>query len=145
MDARIAAMEARVRERLGQYVWGTDEETLGSVIGAALQAHGWKLATAEALSVGDVSRALAQAPGANEWFESGVVIPHAGAESLARAIAHSDAQVKLIVPHGETSAELVATTPERPRTLTIRFGSATEGRRRALLGALDLLRRTLTT
>jgi nicotinamide-nucleotide amidase len=144
IDARIAAMEARIRERLGQYVWGTDEETLGSVIGTALQARGWKLATAEALSAGDVSRALAQAPGASEWFETGVIIPHAGAESLTRAIAHSDAQVTLIVPHGETSAELVATTPDRPRTLTIRFGSAAEGRRRALLGALDLLRRALT-
>ena len=32
MDARIAGMEALVRERLGQYVWGTDDETLGSVI-----------------------------------------------------------------------------------------------------------------
>jgi len=143
MDARIAAMEVNVRDRLGQYIWGTDEDTLGTVIGRALESRRWHLAVAEALSAGDVSRALAQAPRASEWFTTGVVIPHADAAALARAIERSDAQVRLVIPHGESSAELVATTPERPRTLTIRFGSASEGRRRALLGALDLLRRSL--
>jgi nicotinamide-nucleotide amidase len=143
MDARIAAMEVNVRDRLGRYIWGTDEDTLGTVIGRALEARRWHLAIAEALSAGDVSRALAQASRANEWFTTGVVIPHADAAALERAIEHSDAQVRLVIPHGESSAELVATTPERPRSLTIRFGSVTEGRRRALLGALDLLRRIL--
>jgi nicotinamide-nucleotide amidase len=143
MDARIAVMEAKVRERLGRYVWGTDEDTLGTVIGRALESRRWHLAVAEAVSAGDVSRALAQAPRANEWFTTGVVIPHADAATLARAIEHSDAQVRLLIPHGESSSELLATTPDRPRSLTIRFGSASEGRRRALLGALDLLRRSL--
>ena len=143
LDARIAAMERTVRERLGRYVWGTDDDTLGSVIGAALEARRWRLATAEALSAGDVSRVLTQAPRANEWFMTGVVIPHAGAESLARAIEHSEAQVRLLVPHGEASAEITVTTPDRPRTATVKFASPTEGRRRALLAALDLLRRAV--
>jgi hypothetical protein len=51
--------------------------------------------------------------------------------------------VRLVVPHGETSAELRIWTPDRPRSATIRFASPAEGRRRALLGALDLLRRSL--
>jgi nicotinamide-nucleotide amidase len=143
MDARIAAMEAKVRERLGQYVWGTDNETLGEVIARGLETRRWRLATAEALSAGDISRTLAQAPRANEWFTTGVVVPHADATSLARAIEHSDAQVRLLVPHGDASAEISVVTPDRPRSATIRFGSATEGRRRAWLAALDLLRRAL--
>jgi nicotinamide-nucleotide amidase len=143
MDSRIAAMEAKVRQRLGRYVWGADEDTLGTVIGRALESRGWHLAIAEALSAGDVSRALAQAPRASEWFITGVVMPRADGPALARAIQHSDAQVRLVIPHGESTAELVATTPERPRSLTIRFGSDSEGRRRALLGALDLLRRSV--
>src|SRR5213594_4328146 len=71
MDARIAGMEALVRERLGQYVWGTDDEQLGDVIARGLESRRWRLATAEALSAGDVSRTLAQAPRANEWFTTG--------------------------------------------------------------------------
>src|SRR5207244_761540 len=109
MDRRIAAMEKVVRERLGRYVWGTDDDTLGSVVGAGLEQRGWRLATAEALSAGDVSRVLTHAPRANEWFMTGVVIPHATAESLARAIEHSEAQVRLLVPHGDASAEITVT------------------------------------
>jgi len=143
MDARIAAMEVKVRERLGQYVWGTDDETLGEVIGRGFEQRHWRLATAEALSGGDISRTLAHAPRANEWYITGVVIPHADHGSLERAIEHSDAQVRLLVPHGEGAVELSLVTPERPRTATIRFSSAAEGRRRAWLAALDLLRRAI--
>src|SRR5436189_1267308 len=53
MDGRIAGMEALVRERLGRYVWGADDETLGAVIGHGLSQRGWQLATAESLSGGD--------------------------------------------------------------------------------------------
>src|SRR5438445_2284507 len=35
-EARIAAMERTIRERLGQHVWGADDETLGQVIGRGL-------------------------------------------------------------------------------------------------------------
>jgi hypothetical protein len=71
------------------------------------------------------------------------VWPHADAATLERAIEESDAHVRLILPHGESSAELVATTPDGRRQSTIRFASEREGRRRALLGGLDLLRRAL--
>jgi hypothetical protein len=145
MDARIARMEAVVRERLGQYVWGTDDDTLGSVIGRGLEERGWRLATAESLSGGDVARILADAPGSASWYASGVVRPMADAEELTRLLSDVDPapEVRLIVPHGEQSAELKIWTPDRPRTATIRFGSLVEGRRRAMLSALDLLRRSL--
>ena len=145
MDARIAKMEATVRERLGQYVWGTDEDTLGSVIGRGLSERGWHLATAESLSGGDVARALADSPGSASWYARGFVRPMAEAEELTRLLEDlaPAPEVRLVVPFGEQSAELKLWTPDRPRTSTIRFGSLVEGRRRALLGALDLLRRAV--
>ncbi|MDQ2952434.1 MAG: CinA family nicotinamide mononucleotide deamidase-related protein [Chloroflexota bacterium] len=143
MDGRIAAMEERIREKLGQYVWGTDGETLASVIGEGLLARGWRLATAESLSAGDLARALSDAPSAREWYARGVVWPHADAETLDRAIEASDAQVRLVIPHGESSTELVAATPDGRQQSTIRFSTEREGRRRALLGGLDLLRRAV--
>jgi nicotinamide-nucleotide amidase len=145
MDQRIARMEALVRERLGEYVWGTDDETLGSVIARGLGQRGWRVATAESLSGGDVARALAESPGSGSWYMCGLVRPTAGAEELTRLLddLKPRPEVRLIVPHGEQSSELRIWTPDRPRTSTIRFKSPVEGRRRALLGSLDLLRRAL--
>src|SRR5256712_2144885 len=60
-DERIARVEADVRARLGDYVWGTGGETLAGVIGRALLARGWVLAVAESLSMGDIARSLADA------------------------------------------------------------------------------------
>ena len=140
-DARIAAMERTVRDRLGAHVWGIDDETLGLVIGRGLARRGWRLATAESLSAGDVARTLADAPGAAEWFAGGVVQLDADADALARAIPAAD--VRLLVPNGSANAELVVTTPEKRLPATVRFGTPVEGRRRALLAALDLLRRAL--
>jgi len=145
MDARIARMETLVRERLGQYVWGTDDDTLGEVIGRGLSARGWHLATAESLSGGDVARILAESPGSASWYARGFIRPMAEADELAHLLddLRPAPEVRLVVPHGEQSAELRIWTPERPRSATIRFGSLIEGRRRALLGALDLLRRAI--
>lgn len=145
IDARIARMEALVRERLGQYVWGTDDDTLGSVIGRGLSERGWRLATAESLSGGDVARTLAESPGSASWYARGFVRPMAEADELTRLVddLQPAPEVRLIVPYGEQSAELRIWTPDRPRSATIRFASPVEGRRRALLSALDLLRRAL--
>jgi hypothetical protein len=145
MNARIARMEAQVRERLGEYVWGTDDETLGFVIARGLTQRGWRLASAESLSGGDIARALAESPGSDSWYVRGFVRPNAGAEELTQLLddLRPAPEVRLVIPHGEQSAELRIWTPDRPRTSTIRFKSPVEGRRRALLGALDLLRRSL--
>ncbi|HZP96534.1 MAG TPA: CinA family nicotinamide mononucleotide deamidase-related protein [Candidatus Limnocylindria bacterium] len=143
-DARIATMERTIRERLGRYVWGTDDDTLGSVIGRSLDARGWRLATAESLSAGDVARTLSDTPGAESWFARGLVLPHAGGDALERAIA-TDAPVRLVVPYGESASEIAVTTPDGRSPVAVRFGSPAEGRRRAHLAALDLLRRVLSS
>src|SRR6185503_7350716 len=104
-----------------------------------------RLATAESLSGGDVARILADSPGSASWYASGVVRPMADAEELTHLLdeLRPPPEVRLVVPYGEKSAELKIWTPDRPRTATIRFGSFVEGRRRAMLTALDLLRRSL--
>src|SRR5207244_8125595 len=142
-DASIGRMEAEVRVRLGEYVWGADDETLGDVIGRALEARRWRLGLAESLSGGDIARTLADAAGAQRWFAGALVRPGAGADTLERDAAALGGEVVLIVPDGQGESELRATTPEQKRRLAVRFSSSTEGRRRALLGGLDLLRRTL--
>jgi competence/damage-inducible protein CinA-like protein len=142
-EARIAKMEREVRARLGEYVWGVDGESLGDVIGAALASRRWTLALGEALSAGDLSRALADAPAARHQLVGAVVRFGADASSLERDARAFGADVLLLTPDGESEAELRAITPERSRQATIHFRSAADGRRRALLSGLDLLRRSL--
>src|SRR5947207_6011657 len=142
-DANIARIEREIRSRLGEYVWGTDDDTLGAVIGRALTERGWRLAVAESLSAGDIARALADAPDAAHWFAGAVVRLGADAEALARAGRDLGAEVLLLTPDGLSESELRAITPSRERRLPIRFRSPADGRRRALLSGLDLLRRTL--
>jgi nicotinamide-nucleotide amidase len=142
-DERVARMEQTIRARLGEYVWGTDDETLPGVIGRRLEAREWRLAVAESLSAGDIARTLAEAPGAERWFVGAIVRPSADAETLETEGRRLGGDVLLVTPHGAETSELRAIVPGRTRRLDIRFRSPADGRRRALLSGLDLLRRAL--
>jgi nicotinamide-nucleotide amidase len=142
-DARIARMEEQVRERLGEYVWGVDDETLPATIGRALGERGWRLAVAESLSAGDIARALMETPRAEQWLAGAVVRPAADVARLEREARTLGAEVVLLTPDGVESSEVRAITPDRTRRVEIRFRSRADGRRRALLSGLDLLRRAV--
>ena len=141
-DARIETMERTVRGRLGAHVWGTDAETLPEVVGRGLLARGWRLATAEALTGGELARTLSEADH-DGWYAGGVVRPGASAEELADAAATIRADVLVIVPHGEAESTVHLRAPDRDRRSTFHFASPAEARRRGMLGSLDLLRRAL--
>lgn len=138
---RLGEMERSVRLRVGEHVWGTDSDTLGMVIESALRARGWRLATGEALSAGELAQALAGA--GVRAFLGGVVRPGGDAAGLAAAIGGLGAEASVIVPAGEGEVTVVVRTPERERSATVRFRTEGEGRRRSVLAALDLLRRAL--
>jgi hypothetical protein len=142
--SRIEAMDRTVRERIGQHVWGTDEDTLGSVVGRALAARGWRLAVAEAVTGGEVARALTETEGSASWLAGAVVIPGGDERGLATWVSQLGAEVVCLTPAGETETTLIVRTPDRDaRRVTVRYRSASEGRRRATLTALDVIRRAL--
>ena len=143
--AHIATMERTIRERIGQHVWGVDDDTLGAVVGAAVAARGWRLAVGESLTGGEIARALSEAAGSAGWFAGGLVLPRADAATLAAAIASLGAEVVCLTPWGDTETEISVRTPARDaRRATVRYRSVSEGRRRAGLAALDLLRRAVS-
>lgn len=141
-DARLAAMESAVRERLGGHIWGTDGDTLGGMIGAALAARGWRVATADAL-VTDLARLLGE-DGATRRYAGGAVLPGADLPELWSAAERFGAEVRLVVGRATADGATVEVrTPAGQRALPIKATSLTEARRRSALGAIDLLRRVL--
>ena len=144
VSGRIEAMDRTIRGRIGQHIWGTDLDKLGGVVGRALTERRWRLAVAEAITGGEIARALTEAEGSASWLAGAIVLPAADERALSTWATQLGAEVICIAPSGDTETSLMVRTPEREaRRATVRYRSASEGRRRATLAALDLIRRAL--
>ena len=64
----IAAMEALVNKRLGQYIYGTDDETLASYLGRELLRTGSTIAFAESCTGGLASSLITDVPGSSDYL-----------------------------------------------------------------------------
>jgi len=71
--AMIAALEAELRERLGDSIYATDGGTLEQSLGEALRKRGWSIAVAESCTGGLVGSSIASVPGASDYFRGGVI------------------------------------------------------------------------
>jgi nicotinamide-nucleotide amidase len=71
--ALIEPEEQLLRERLGDLVFGVDDETMESVVLDLLRKHGMTLGVAESITGGLVAARLVNTPGASEAFRGGIV------------------------------------------------------------------------
>ena len=69
----IEPMETEVRSRLGETVFGTDDETIERVLLRLLNDLGYSIATAESMTGGMVAAALTTLPGSSAVFKGGLV------------------------------------------------------------------------
>jgi len=72
-DALIAPVETELRARIGEGIFGVDEETLESALLRVLTARGSTLATAESITGGALADAFVRVPGASSAFRGGIV------------------------------------------------------------------------
>src|SRR5437870_3905053 len=129
----VARVERVARERLGDHIWGVDDDVLLDVIAAQLRRRGWTLAIRETASGGLVSAALC-ARGVPEWFAGGVIGP----------LDPPNADVRLDVSGTDGAIEILARGPNGERTARAVASSLAEAQRRAVITSLDALRRLLS-
>jgi nicotinamide-nucleotide amidase len=72
-SALLAPWEQRIREVLGNQVFGVDSDTMESVVLGQLRDRGWSLGLAESVTGGLVAGRLTGVPGASDVFRGAVV------------------------------------------------------------------------
>jgi len=71
--AMVAPLEKQVRERLGDLIFGTDDETIEKILMKLAAEKGWSLGTAESATGGMVAARITAIPGASTFFRGSVV------------------------------------------------------------------------
>ena len=69
---KIEVLLGKVRDRLGEYIYGYDQDDLETVVGRILKVKGWRLALAESCTGGLISHRITNIPGSSEYYLGGV-------------------------------------------------------------------------
>jgi nicotinamide-nucleotide amidase len=112
-DALLAPLEAEIRRRTGTLCYGVDDDSLASVVLAALRRRGESVAVAESCTGGGLGAALAAVPGASDVFVGGVI---AYANSVKKALLGVPAA--LLEQHGAVSDPVAVAMAEGARRAT---------------------------
>ena len=106
----IAPIEAEVRRRMGDRIFGTDDDTVEVVVLRALEQRGWTLGTAESATGGMVAARITSVPGASTAYRGSVV---SYASDLKVEMLGVDMQV--IAEHGVVSEPVARAMAEGAR------------------------------
>jgi nicotinamide-nucleotide amidase len=122
--SRLAAMAARVRELLGDAIYGEGEGcSLEVVVGEELLRQGLRVATAESCTGGLLAERLTRVPGASGYFPGGVVV-YADEQKVELLGVESAA----LAAHGAVSEQIARAMAEGARRrFAVEFGLAITG------------------
>ncbi len=72
-EEKFSAADLVIREALGDALYGTDQDTLASVVGELLLAKGKMLCVAESCTGGMIGKSITEVAGSSSWFAGGVI------------------------------------------------------------------------
>jgi nicotinamide-nucleotide amidase len=70
---RVSRLEKKIRARLGNQIYGADDETLSSVVGKLLRKSNKTLAVAESCTGGLLGHWITDSPGSSDYFAGGII------------------------------------------------------------------------
>jgi nicotinamide-nucleotide amidase len=105
LEGRLDALEARVRERLGPYVYAVGDEGMEETVGRLLADRGLTLAVAESCTGGRIGDRVTDVAGSSAYFLLGV------------AAYSNEAKTGVLGVRPETLAEHGAVSPETAREM----------------------------
>ncbi|HXV77551.1 MAG TPA: CinA family nicotinamide mononucleotide deamidase-related protein, partial [Candidatus Polarisedimenticolaceae bacterium] len=97
----IERLERRIRDRLGDDLYGVDDETPAEIVGRMLRERGLTVATAESCTAGLLAAAITEVPGSSAWFRGGIVVYHDDTKERFLSIPRA-----MIDRHGAVSEEV---------------------------------------
>jgi nicotinamide-nucleotide amidase len=109
-DAMMEPVLREVRDRVGEYIYGTDVETLEQVVLLLLEKKGVTLAAAESCTGGWLAKRLTDCSGASAWFKGGVTVYTEEAKTELLGI-----KPRSIKKHGVVSAAVARKMAKRVR------------------------------
>jgi nicotinamide-nucleotide amidase len=110
-EAMLAEGEAKIRKVLGDYIWGTDNDTLETAIGRLLVERGLTLAIMEDYSGGWLTASLTDVPESTRFFRGGLIV------STDQAKIAFGVKAETISKHGAVSAEVAKSMAEAVKSL----------------------------
>jgi len=110
--ALIEPVEAEIRGRLGDRIFGADDDTIEAIVFRILEERGWMLGTAESATGGMVASRITSVPGASRVYSGSIV---AYTNELKQSLLAVDPA--LIAEHGAVSEPVAAAMAEGARSL----------------------------
>jgi nicotinamide-nucleotide amidase len=122
-EAKLAAMEAELQQRLGKVVYGREGNTLASVVGEQLASAGKAVSTAESCTGGLIGALLTDVPGSSRYYRGGVIAYANEVKAGLLGVEHEPLQA-----HGAVSAPVAAAMADGvAQALRTEYGLAVTG------------------
>jgi nicotinamide-nucleotide amidase len=81
----VLGREREIRDIMGQYIWGVDDQTMEGEISRLLNTAKQSLAVSESFTGGLLAYSLAGVPGSQSYFKGGIIVPVSADECSAAA------------------------------------------------------------
>ncbi|RME51834.1 MAG: CinA family nicotinamide mononucleotide deamidase-related protein [Caldilineae bacterium] len=119
-DALIAPLETEIRERVGDFIFGVEEETLPEVVGRLLQERGLRLALVDTVAGGLLARQLQEA-GFSELLASALSFPSLESALVRLGLANTGLETKM-----DTVAKAIARYVSQPDVVGVSITGSPE-------------------
>jgi nicotinamide-nucleotide amidase len=140
-DGLIKPIEDEVRARLGDAVFGADEETVDIIVLDRLSSHSWTVATVEEATLGQVGLRLALADDTRQVFAGSTIIAGQPPEADVLLLVGPIGADRETGRRTTRPVEMRVTTPDRETSRVFEFGGDDERVRSfATIAGLHLIR-----